>query len=724
MAEPRPQTPMPSSITVVEPPSPRDGATGAPLLPDTVVGTIQVPAERASMATVITGPADTEAVPPGAQPVFNPPRVVGEPPRDLGGYHLGKKIGSGGMGAVYAAVGADGVTTVAMKVLRPDLAAVGEEFMARFRREANAMAEVNHPNLVRLLGSGEDRGWLWLAMEYMPDGDLGSYLKRRGQLMEKDAVSFAVKCGKGLQALHARGLVHRDFKPENVFLDQGRGKAGAQPSAKVGDLGLARHTTGEDRMTMTGTACGTPAYMAPEQVRGDSDLDQRVDVYALGACLFKLVTGQDPFIGNTVFMLTNSVLKDPAPDPRKYNPLLTPGLSGIILKALAKDRKDRYRDMGEMIGDLERLSEGKIMTNTAVSPASMIFQEVAGQQPVRPEPRVSLDQGDGWLSGLGGMGPVLRLAVPALLICGAVTIVMWAIGGEREDAAPPVAAAPVAAAAGQVSKDAFGSQLRLPIAGREVTLRWCPPGRFQRGSATGAAWERPQPVVMSHGFWMLDVEISRSLWAVVMGDPPVAGAEAALPVGDITHDQARGFCERLGTVMPGLGARLPTEAEFEYACLAGRTAANEVPAACVNEAILAAWTKEGVVSDARLPVGIENVWRQHHEADGLGPRAVGLGTPNPWGISDLLGNQQEWCGDLWDGVTGYRAEEEIDPASDGGDLMTVRGGSWIHLATACRPTVRGALAADQANPWTGMRFVIPGGLEPVAPTAVPVPAKP
>ncbi|GDY13770.1 hypothetical protein LBMAG53_26480 [Planctomycetota bacterium] len=679
-------------------------------------------AEEAGRQTAVTMAEDfgrntsnTIAVDPAQQPDFKPPpifRAPAEPPADLGGFRLGKKLGAGGMGAVYAAVQPGTGTTVALKVLKPDLAAVGSEFTSRFEREASAMQEVDHPNVVRLLGSGEDRGWLWMALEYMPDGDLASYLKRRGQLMEKDAIAYALRCGRGLAAVHAMGLIHRDFKPENVFLDLGRGKPGAEPSVKVGDLGLARHSSGDDRFTMTGTACGTPVYMAPEQIRGESDLDARVDVYALGATLFKLTTGQDPFRGATVFMLTNAVLKEPVPDPRKFNPIISAGLVAAILKAMAKERKDRYRDVGEMVTDLERLSAGKIMTNTAAntaSPASMIFNEVAGQAATKASARETVaHEGDGWLSGLHGMGPVLRMAIPAVLICLAMTVLMWSMTGDDHDPAHSVKPAPTGPVA-QVLADRWGHVLRLPVLGRELAFRWCPPGRMVRGSTAGPAWEKPQPVVLSQGFWMLDTEVSRGLWSTVMNEPPPAPVDAALPVGGLSREQAMGFCDKFG-----FSARLPSEAEFEYAARAGRSdrAGDERPAACSDETVLAVWSKLAPATDALMPAAVAEILAGRAD---LHSRVVGSSLPNAWGLCDLLGNQQEWCLDAWDAKSPFDQTEATDPVSEAGDFAVVRGGSWVHPAERCLPQARFAQPADAINEWTGFRFLIPGGTEPVVP---------
>lgn len=643
------------------------------------------------------------------------PTALVEPPVDLGGHRILRRIGAGGMGAVYLAATPDG-GQAALKVLRPDLVTGAREFAARFRRECAVMAVVRHPNVVTLQGSGEDRGWCWLAMEYLPDGDLERYLRRRRQLMERDAVAMAMKCAHGLSALHAVGLVHRDFKPGNVFLDL---HSGREPVAKVGDLGLARHADGDDRLTRTGTACGTPAFMAPEQIRAQSDIDARADVYALGATLYRLVTGEDPFTGKSVYVVSQAALKEPVPDPRRLNPALSSALVGVVLKAMAKDREDRFPDVDAMRRDLERVLDGRALTHAAAvpSPASLIFQEVAGQSVPRQVARPT-GSGGGVLSGLH-WGPVLRLGVPAAIGCAA----LWGIAvmlGERTEVArpPPVVSAVVPAAAGAVARieaDERGDRLLLSVAGRIAVLRWIPPGRSRQGADPGAPpWEGSQMVHLAHGCWMLDREVDRGLWAAVLGEP--VPADPMRPAGEISREDAEVFCQRLNALVPGLEVRLPSEAEWERACRAGgesemRAAPGDRTVAVLE--IEAAWRAAGAA--AQLPLSVEDAWRWRREDERLQPRAVAQGAANRWGFYDLIGNQQEWCLDPWDGASPPEAEIGAEPHGRAGSFGVLRGGSWLHPAALCRSGARAAALPRVAWPWTGFRFVVPGGERPALP---------
>jgi tRNA A-37 threonylcarbamoyl transferase component Bud32 len=254
-----------------------------------------------------------------------------EPPV-VPGYRPLRQLAQGGMGAVWLAEHQALKRTVALKVMRPELAR-DQGFVDRFVREARAAARISHPGVVAVHDAGVAGGHLFLAMEYVPGGDLAGRLAR-GTVPEAEAVALIVRIADGLQAIHDAGLVHRDLKPENILLDES-----GQP--KIADLGLARASEGDDRMTQTGQALGTPAYMSPEQANGASDIDGRSDVYSLAATLYALVTGRPPFTGPSPWATVAKVLHEPAPDPRGWAPGLTPAVAASIVRGLAKEREQR-----------------------------------------------------------------------------------------------------------------------------------------------------------------------------------------------------------------------------------------------------------------------------------------------------------------------------------------------------------------------------------------------
>jgi hypothetical protein len=237
------------------------------------------------------------------------------------------------MATVYRAVQDTLGREIALKVVQQSIAA-DPSFRSRFLREARIMAGLTHPHVVGCYDAGEADGQLYMALELVTGGDLlGLMEKKGGRLKENLALTLMRDALHGLEGLEAAQLVHRDIKPANIFLDdQGR--------AKVADLGLARKIEG-DRTTMAGQIMGTPAYIAPEQARGEDTLDIRTDIYSLGATLYHLLTGTTPFKGDTPLQTLVQVLNDPVPDARERCPNLRPEVSRMVLWFMEKDQTKR-----------------------------------------------------------------------------------------------------------------------------------------------------------------------------------------------------------------------------------------------------------------------------------------------------------------------------------------------------------------------------------------------
>jgi len=278
------------------------------------------------------------------------------PGDEFAGYRIERRLGRGGMGILYLALEAGLERQVALKLIAPE-AAADEVFARRFAEESRIAASIEHPNVVPIYAAGEEGGVPWIAMRFVAGSDLGRRLAREGKLDPQEAVELIAQVGNGLDAIHAAGLVHRDVKPANVLL---AGEPGAQ-HAYITDFGVARNAATESGLTQTGRFVGTLDYVAPEQISG-GQIDARVDVYALGCLLFKLLTGEVPFPREGEAARLYAHLHDPPPAPSLYVPEVPMTLDDVVIRALSKSPGDRYLSAG----DLGRAAQAAL-SGTAVS---------------------------------------------------------------------------------------------------------------------------------------------------------------------------------------------------------------------------------------------------------------------------------------------------------------------------------------------------------------------
>ncbi len=255
-----------------------------------------------------------------------------DPGTTIGRYRIEELLGEGGMGSVYKALCEDSGETVALKLMKPTLQA--EEFIRRFNHEARAASEVKHSHLVPLLDFGQANGHPYIAMAYIPGRSLAQRIEVAGPLPVPDVVRIAAEVGSGLDALHERGLVHRDVKAANVMLAQ-------DGSASLTDFGLAKGP-GFSALTKPGRVLGTVQYLAPELLRGQV-ASALSDIYALGCVVYEALAGQTPFGGKSVFEVGMAVLDDAPPDPCSDRGDAPPRLASTVLLALAKDPAARPR---------------------------------------------------------------------------------------------------------------------------------------------------------------------------------------------------------------------------------------------------------------------------------------------------------------------------------------------------------------------------------------------
>ncbi|MER6525483.1 Stk1 family PASTA domain-containing Ser/Thr kinase [Streptomyces sp. NPDC001508] len=371
-----------------------------------------------------------------------------EEPRRLGGrYELGQVLGRGGMAEVYLAHDTRLGRTVAVKTLRADLAR-DPSFQARFRREAQSAASLNHPAIVAVYDTGEDYidgvSIPYIVMEYVDGSTLRELLHSGRKLLPERAMEMTIGILQGLEYAHRNGIVHRDIKPANVMLTR-------NGQVKVMDFGIAR-AMGDAGMTMTQTAAviGTAQYLSPEQAKGEQ-VDARSDLYSTGCLLYELLTVRPPFIGDSPVAVAYQHVREEPQSPSVFDPEITPEMDAIVLKALVKDPNYRYQSADEMRADIEACLDGQPVAATA----AMGAVGYGGYPDDQPTTALHADAGAGATTMLPPMNPddggygyderpdrrrqqkknntstILLVVAGILVLVGAILIGKWAFSGHN-----------------------------------------------------------------------------------------------------------------------------------------------------------------------------------------------------------------------------------------------------------------------------------------------------
>ncbi|MEU6177794.1 Stk1 family PASTA domain-containing Ser/Thr kinase [Streptomyces coeruleorubidus] len=370
-----------------------------------------------------------------------------EEPRRLGGrYELGPVLGRGGMAEVYHAHDTRLGRQVAVKTLRADLAR-DPSFQARFRREAQSAASLNHPAIVAVYDTGEDYidnvSIPYIVMEYVDGSTLRELLHSGRKLLPERSMEMTIGILQGLEYAHRNGIVHRDIKPANVMLTR-------NGQVKVMDFGIAR-AMGDSGMTMTQTAAviGTAQYLSPEQAKGEQ-VDARSDLYSTGCLLYELLTVRPPFVGDSPVAVAYQHVREEPQAPSVFDPEITPEMDAIVLKALVKDPDYRYQSADEMRADIEACLDGQPVAATA----AMGSVGYGGYPDDQPTTALRADSGAGATSMLPPMSPddggygyddrpdrrrqqqrksntstILLVVAGILVLVGAILIGRWAFSG-------------------------------------------------------------------------------------------------------------------------------------------------------------------------------------------------------------------------------------------------------------------------------------------------------
>jgi serine/threonine protein kinase/Flp pilus assembly protein TadD len=263
-------------------------------------------------------------------------------------YEIIEELGTGGMGKVYRVEDTKAKEEIALKLIKPEIAA-DKKTIDRFRNELTTARKIRHKNICGMYDLGEDKGSYYITMEYVTGEDLKSLIRRVKQIPVGTAISITEQICEGLSEAHKLGVVHRDLKPSNIMIDK-------DGNARIMDFGIARSLKGKG-ITGAGVMIGTPEYMSPEQVEG-KDVDHRSDLYSLGVILYEMVTGRVPFEGDTPFTVGVKHKSEIPQNPKEINSQIPDTLNNVIFKCLEKEKEKRYQSIGELRSELENIEKG------------------------------------------------------------------------------------------------------------------------------------------------------------------------------------------------------------------------------------------------------------------------------------------------------------------------------------------------------------------------------
>jgi serine/threonine-protein kinase len=640
----------------------------------------------------------------------------------VGPYVLMTPLGEGGMGTVYKARHQLMHRYVALKLIRRGHLPHAEA-VQRFELEMRAAAALSHPNIVVAYDAGQAGDSHFFAMEYVEGTDLGKVLAKHGPFPVPYACDCARQAALALQHAHERGLVHRDIKPANLLLVKGGSQAGGRGLIKVLDMGLARlrydpANRGSKALTQIGTVMGSPDYIAPEQILDAHAVDTRADIYSLGCTLYHLLTGRPPFPeGGWAEKLRLHKSAEPRP-VRELRPEVSPELAAVIARMMAKRPEQRYQTPAETVAALEPFCRTEPARAPAATAGNAPKVAVTPVPPRAAAPAPSpADVGTTELIRAGKPAPALagpangQAATPALAATTSPSRRRrWLIGG--------------AAAAGLLllllwlfwpSKPPATE----PVPEKEITnslgmkLVRIPEGEFVMGSPDKeegrGANEGPQRNIHIPGKFYLGVhEVTQGQYQKVMGNNPShwqnpRGGGPDFPVDNVNWSQAMEFCYRLSELPAekeaGRQYRLPTAAEWEYACRAGKKTPFSFASASIPDISLASWQAN---FDWLKPYGSKEVNKNAPKQ----PMKVGQFPANPWGLYDMHGNVWEWVADWYD--ANYYKDDVKCPADNPqgplfGPHRYVRGGGYGSLGSECRSAVRFPVAGTRAD--VGFRVV-------------------
>jgi formylglycine-generating enzyme required for sulfatase activity len=672
------------------------------------------------------------------------------------GHEILGVLGRGGMGIVYRArqVALDRLVALKM-ILQADHA--GTEERDRFRTEAEAVARLQHPNIVQIHEVGEHAGLPYYSLEYCAGGSLAQKLDGT-PLPPSQAAQLVQTLAHAMHAAHTQHIVHRDLKPANVLLTQ-------DGTAKVADFGLARRL---DRRgaTRTGAVMGTPSYIAPEQAQGKKGVGPATDVYALGAILYELLTGRPPFKSATDLDTMLQVISQEPVSVRRLQPKVPRDLETICHQCLHKDPKKRYASAAALAEDLRRFAAGEpvaarplggvaravkwarrrpaaaaLIALSVLALAGVVAgaltiawqgQQLAQRTEQQLDVLVSLSERDlqagrfdeaiGSLSAALALRPTDARAGGFLRQAKVGQLLAIALANDSPDNAevalqaldrllelnPEHAEArvlkakiagyeylldstgPAGISAAQVrrTQEVWARRLGREVeeeveiaAGVKMTFVLVPPGKFRMGSPLNEvdrfSDEKLHEVKLTEPFYLGKTELTQAQYEALIGTNLSQFKGPDRPVETVSWEEARAYAEKLTKKRDdGHVYRLPTEAEWEYACRGGRSSSQAfgVGDGRTLSSAEANFNGDSPYGGAEKGKYLKSTCR------------VGSYRANALGLHDMHGNVYEWCADCY---AVYPAGPVTDPSRPAdGSLRLLRGGSWFHFAGNCRAANR------------------------------------
>ncbi len=486
-------------------------------------------------------------------------------------YAFERELGRGGMATVWLAQDLRHDRPVALKLLHLHLAAsLGPE---RFQREIRLAARLQHPHILTVLDSGETDGRLWFTMPFVEGESLRDRLRRERQLPLDAALRIAVEAARGLEYAHQHGVVHRDIKPENILLTR-------DGSTLVADFGIARALGGDEGLTETGLAVGTPAYMSPEQAAGDKSLDARTDQFSLASVLYELLAGEPPWTGATAQAIAAKRVSEPPPSLRAVRPNLPLALDEAIRRALSPVPADRFASLEQFAQALQTAGASSASATAASAPTGATSQPSSGPTP-SPRPRVPIAAGSlilGLLIGLGvlfgwlrhrdetpGAGNAKRLAVLPFENLGGADDEYFA-DGVTDEVRGKLTSLPGLQVTARSSSTQYKKSRKSPQEiGRELGVDWLLTGtvRWEKGAGGNHVRVSPELIQVSTGSTKWQQPFDAALTDVFQVQADMAGQVAnALDVA-MGSPQRAALAERPTTNAAAYDAFLKGEAESQ-----------------------------------------------------------------------------------------------------------------------------------------------------------------